>query len=148
MCGALGFGSWLFGLPGLARQPFFFFSFVFLADAGLLALPVMGRAHRGIAAREPCTIALHHGGLDRVVCSNAPLHVSLVAIVIFALLHAATTPASAWRPKRSVRSPPRAPVTPFVLSGHSDRTGGSLQSDAGLCGRAPSRARSCWGRDR
>jgi len=38
---ALGFGFWICAFPLLARQPFFFFSFIFLADAGLLALPVL-----------------------------------------------------------------------------------------------------------
>ena len=46
---ALGFCFWISAIPTLARQPLFFFSFTFLADAGLLALPVIGRAHRGVA---------------------------------------------------------------------------------------------------
>jgi mannose/fructose/N-acetylgalactosamine-specific phosphotransferase system component IIC len=46
---ALGFSFWISAVPTLARQPLFFFGFTFLADAGLLALPVIGRAHRGIA---------------------------------------------------------------------------------------------------
>ena len=37
---ALGFSFWISAEPPLARHPLFFFSFVFLADAGLLALPV------------------------------------------------------------------------------------------------------------
>src|SRR5204862_538917 len=41
---ALGFGFWFSAIPMLARQPVFFFGFVFLADAGLLALTVLGRA--------------------------------------------------------------------------------------------------------
>ena len=111
---ALGFGSWLLAFPVLAKQPLFFFSFVFLADAGLLALPVLGRANR--------VIALGAGGLTFVLvagwiglfASHAPLSVALVAIVLFALLHAATVPASAWRPG-VLPLTAAGTVTPFLL---------------------------------
>jgi uncharacterized membrane protein len=112
--GALGFCFWISALPALARQPLFFFSFVFLADAGLLALPVIGRAHRGIA--------LGAGGLTFILVAewiglfahHAPLSVALAAIVIFALLHAATVPASAWRPG-VLPFTAAGTVTPFLL---------------------------------
>ena len=111
---ALGFSFWLSAIPTLARQPLFFFGFVFLADAGLLALPVIGRAHRGIA--------LGAGGLTFILvaewiglfASHAPLSVALAAIVIFALLHAATVPASAWRPG-VLPFTAAGTVTPFLL---------------------------------
>ena len=53
--------------------------------------------------------------MDRVVCaigrrSDAPL----AAIVIFALLHAATTPASAWRPGL-LPFTATGTITPFIL---------------------------------
>lgn len=111
---ALGFSFWLSAIPTLARQPLFFFGFTFLADAGLLALPVIGRAHRGIA--------LGAGGLTFILvaewiglfASRAPLSVALVAIVIFSLLHAATVPASAWRPG-VLPFTAAGTVTPFLL---------------------------------
>ena len=111
---ALGFSFWLSAIPTLARQPLFFFGFTFLADAGLLALPVIGRAHRGIA--------LGAGGLTFILVAewiglfaqHAPLGVALVAIVIFALLHAATVPASAWRPG-VLPLTAAGTVTPFLL---------------------------------
>ena len=80
----------------------------------MLALPVLGRAHRAIAVGAGAvTFALvaewialfgHRGRLD------APL----AAIVIFALLHAATTPASAWRPGL-LPFTAAGMITPFVL---------------------------------
>jgi uncharacterized membrane protein len=111
---ALGFCFWISAVPALARQPVFFFSFTFLADAGLLALPVIGRAHRGIA--------LGAGGLTFILVAEwiglfahrAPLSVVLAAIVIFALLHAATVPASAWRPG-VLPFTAAGTVTPFLL---------------------------------
>src|SRR4029077_10438178 len=104
---ALGFSFWLSAIPTLARQPLFFFGFTFLAGAGLLALPVIVRAHRGIA--------LGAGGLTFILVAewiglfadHAPLSAVLTVIVIFALLHAATVPASAWRPG----------VVPFTAAG-------------------------------
>ena len=94
---ALGFGFWICAFPLLARQPLLFFSFIFLADAGLLALPVIGRSHRVIAAGAGAiTFALVATWIG-FFATYAPLNVSLVAIIIFALLHAATTPAEAWR---------------------------------------------------
>ena len=126
---ALGFSFWLSAIPTLARQPLFFFGFTFLADAGLLALPVIGRAHRGIA--------LGAGGLTFILVAewiglfahHAPLSVALAAIVIFALLHAATVPASAWRPG-VLPFTAAGTVTPFLAPGSFDRTGGGLESDA------------------
>ena len=135
---ALGFSFWLSAIPTLARQPLFFFGFTFLADAGLLALPVIGRAHRGIA--------LGAGGLTFILVAewiglfahHAPLSVALAAIVIFALLHAATVPASAWRP--GVLAFHRRRHGDAISSpGPFDRTGGGLESDAGFCRRSHSR---------
>jgi len=111
---ALGFSFWLSAIPTLARQPLFFFGFIFLADAGLLALPVLGRANRGIA--------LGAGGLTFILVAewiglfadHAPLSAALTAIVIFALLHAATVPASAWRPG-VLPFTAAGTVTPFLL---------------------------------
>ena len=111
---ALGFCFWISAIPTLARQPLFFFGFTFLADAGLLALPVIGRAHRGVA--------LGAGGLTFILVAewiglfahHAPLNVALTAIVIFALLHAATVPASAWRPG-VLPLTAAGTVTPFLL---------------------------------
>ena len=111
---ALGFSFWLSAIPTLARQPLFFFGFTFLADAGLLALPVLGRAHRGIA--------LGAGGLTFILVAewiglfaqHVPLSAALTAIVIFALLHAATVPASAWRPG-VLPFTAAGTVTPFLL---------------------------------
>ena len=108
------FRFWISAIPALARQPLFFFGFIFLADAGLLALPVIGRAHRGIA--------LGAGGLTFILVAewiglfahHAPLSVALTAIVIFALLHAATVPASAWRPG-VLPFTAAGTVTPFLL---------------------------------
>ena len=108
------FRFWLSAIPTLARQPLFFFGFTFLADAGLLALPVIGRAHRGIA--------LGAGGLTFILVAewiglfahHAPLSAALTAIVIFALLHAATVPASAWRPG-VLPFTAAGTVTPFLL---------------------------------
>ena len=106
-CSALGFGFWLLAVPLLARQPLFFFSFVFLADAGLLALPVFGRSHRGIAFGAGALTFVLLAGWIGLFARQSPPATSLTAIVIFALLHAATTPASAWRPA----------LLPFTASG-------------------------------
>jgi len=111
---ALGFGFWFSAIPVLARQPLFFFSFLFLADAGLLALPVIGRAHRGLAlGAGALTFALLAEWIA-LFAPRAPLSASLVAIIIFALLHAATTPALAWRP-RLLPFTAAGTITPFVL---------------------------------
>ena len=111
---ALGFCFWLAAVPALARQSFFFFSFVFLADAGLLALPVIGRAHRGIALGAGGLTFILVGEWIGLFSPHAPLSVALVAIVIFALLHAATVPASAWRPG-VLPFTAAGTVTPFLL---------------------------------
>ncbi len=112
--GALGFGFWLSAYPLLARQPLYFFSFIFLADAGLLALPVLGRAHRGLAfGAGAITFALVAEWIA-LFAPRTALFASLAAIVIFALLHAATTPASAWRPGR-LPFTAAGTVTPFAL---------------------------------
>lgn len=111
---ALGFGFWFSAIPELARQPLFFFSFVFLADAGLLTLPVLGRAHRGIAlGAGALTFALLAEWIA-LFAPRAPLSASLLAIVIFALLHAATTPALAWRPGL-LPFTATGTITPFIL---------------------------------
>ncbi|MGH8095046.1 MAG: DUF2339 domain-containing protein [Chthoniobacterales bacterium] len=95
---ALGFCFWLSALPTLARQPLFFFSFVFLADAGLLALPVLGRANRAIAVGAGAVTFALVAEWIALFAHQAPMIAPLAAIIVFALLHAATTPASAWRP--------------------------------------------------
>ncbi len=95
---ALNFGFWLLAIPALSRQPLFFFSFVSLADAGLLALPVAGRAHRGIAVGAGAVTFTLVATWIGLFAAHAPLSAALAAIVLFALLHAATSPASALRP--------------------------------------------------
>jgi len=111
---ALGFGFWFLTVPLLGRQPLFFLSFVFLADAGLLALPVLGRAHRSLAfGAGAFTFALVAGWIA-LFASGTPLSAALVAIVIFALLHGATTPASAWRPALLPLTA-SGTLTPFLL---------------------------------
>ena len=111
---ALGFGFWLSAVPALARQPLFFFSFVFLADAGLLVLPVIGRAHRGIALGAGSLTFILVAEWIGLFAPHAPLIAALAAIVIFALLHAATVPASAWRPG-VLPFTAAGTVTPFLL---------------------------------
>ena len=111
---ALGFGFWICAFPLLARNALFFFSFIFLADVGLLALPVLGRAHRLIAAGAGAVAFALAATWIGLFAAKAPTNASLAAIVIFALLHAATTPASAWQPG----FPPftaTGTVTPFLL---------------------------------
>ncbi|MDQ3197842.1 MAG: DUF2339 domain-containing protein [Verrucomicrobiota bacterium] len=112
--GALAFCLYLAAFPALARQPFYFFSFVFSADAGLLALPVLGRVHRGTAvAAGALTFALVAQWIA-LFAPQTPLLASLVAIVIFALLHAATTPVSAWKPGL-LPFTALGTITPFAL---------------------------------
>ncbi len=96
---ALGFGVWLLAVPALARAPFYFFGFIFLADAGLLALPLIGRTHRLIAVGAAAVTFLLISSWIEMFAREIALAASLSAIVIFALLHAATTPAAAWRPR-------------------------------------------------
>jgi uncharacterized membrane protein len=111
---ALGFAFWILALPGLARQPLFFFSFIFLADAGLIALPVLGRAPRPIAlGAGALTFALVATWIA-IFAPTAALATSLTAIVIFALLHAATAPAAAWRPG-ILPFTATGTITPFLL---------------------------------
>ncbi|HEY2714564.1 MAG TPA: DUF2339 domain-containing protein [Chthoniobacterales bacterium] len=111
---ALGFGFWICAFPLLVRSPLFFFSFIFLADAGLLALPVIGRAHRVIAAAAGFITFTLVATWIGVFTAPPPLNASLVAIIIFALLHAATTPAAAWR--RSILPfTATGTFTPYVL---------------------------------
>jgi uncharacterized membrane protein len=111
---ALGFGFWILALPVLARQPLFFFSFIFLADAGLLALPVLGRATRAIAFGAGALAFALVAGWIALFGPQAALATPLSAIVIFALLHAATTPASAWRPGL-LPFTATGTITPFLL---------------------------------
>ncbi|HEY1583241.1 MAG TPA: DUF2339 domain-containing protein [Chthoniobacterales bacterium] len=113
-CIALGFGFWISAYPVVARPALFFFGYVFLADAGLLALPVLGRAHRAIAAvAGALTFALVAEWIALFAPSSS-LGASLAAIVMFGLLHGATTPASAWRP-RLLPLTAFGMLTPFVL---------------------------------
>ena len=95
---ALVFSFWFSAIPALARPPLFFFGFVFLADAGLLALPVIGRAHRGIALGAGVLAFALVAEWIALFAEHAPVFAPLAAIVLFALLHAATVPAAAWRP--------------------------------------------------
>lgn len=111
---ALAFGFWICALPLLARQSLFFFSFIFLADAGLLALPVLGRAHRAIALGAGVMAFALVAVWIGFFAPKTPLSASLVAIVIFALLHAATTPASAWRPGM-LPITATGTITPYLL---------------------------------
>lgn len=111
---ALAFCCYLPAFPALARQPLFFFGFVFLADAGLLALPVIGRVHRGIALGAGALVFALVAEWIALFATQAPLSVSLAAIGVFALLHAATTPASAWRPGALPYTAMGA-LTPFLL---------------------------------
>ena len=111
---ALGFGFWICAFPLLARQSLFFFSFIFLADAGLLALPVIGRAPRMIAAGAGALAFALVATWIGLFAPKAPLNVSLIAIIIFALLHAATTPAEAWR-GNILPFTATGTVTPYVL---------------------------------
>ncbi len=111
---ALGFSFWLLAIPTLARHPLFFFGFVFLADAGLLALPVIGRRHRGITLGAGGLTFILVAGWIGMFADRAPLAVALTAIVIFALLHASTVPASAWRPGL-LPFTGAGTVTPFLL---------------------------------
>ena len=111
---ALGFSFWISAEPPLARHPLFFFSFVFLADAGLLALPVLGRAHRAIAVGAGAVTFALVAEWIALFGHRGPLDAPLAAIVIFALLHAATTPASAWRPGL-LPFTAAGMITPFVL---------------------------------
>ena len=111
---ALGFGFWFLAVSSLARQPLFFFSFVFLADAGLLALPVFGRAHRSLAFGAGAFTFAILAGWIALFAQHAPLSATLAVIVIFALLHAATTPASAWRPAL-LPFTAGGTLTPFLL---------------------------------
>jgi uncharacterized membrane protein len=113
-CTALGFCFYLPAFPALARHPLFFFSFVFLADAGLLALPVIGRAHRGIALGAGALTFVLLAEWIALFALRAPLRAPLVAIIIFALLHAATTPASAWR-QGVLPYTASGTITPFIL---------------------------------
>ncbi len=91
-------GSGFWPHPSLARQPLFFFAFVFLADAGLLALPVLGRAHRVIAVAAGAVAFALVAAWIGLFGHQVPLVAALVAIVVFALLHAATVPAAALAP--------------------------------------------------
>ena len=111
---ALGFPFWISTEPPLARHPLFFFSFVFLADAGLLALPVLGRAHRGIAVGAGAVTFALVAEWIALFGHWRSLDAALAAIVIFALLHAATTPASAWRPGL-LPFTATGMITPFIL---------------------------------
>ena len=111
---ALAFCFYLPAFPALARQPFFFFGFVFLADVGLLALPVIGRAHRGIALGAGALAFALVAEWIALFATQAPLSVSLAVIIVFALLHAATTPASAWR-AGALPVTATGTLTPFLL---------------------------------
>ncbi|HEY2341401.1 MAG TPA: DUF2339 domain-containing protein, partial [Chthoniobacteraceae bacterium] len=113
-CTALGFCFWLLATPALAHRSIFFFSFVFLADAGVLALPVFGRAHRAIAFGAGALAFALVAAWIGLFAQHAPLLNALAAIVIFALLHAATVPASAWRPGMLPLTA-AGTVTPFLL---------------------------------
>ncbi len=81
---------------------------------GLLALPVIGRAHRGIALGAGAVTFVLVAEWIGLFAQHVPLSVSLAAIVIFALLHAATVPASAWRPG-ILPFTAAGTVTPFLL---------------------------------
>ena len=111
---ALGFSFWISLNPTLGRDSLFFFGFVFLVDAGLLALPVIGSAHRVIAVGAGAVTFAIVAEWIALFGHQVPLNAPLAAIVIFALLHAATTPASAWRPGL-LPFTATGMITPFVL---------------------------------
>ena len=111
---ALGFGFWFLAVPSLARQPLFFLGFVFLADAGLLALPVLGRASRLLAVAAGAVAFALVAAWIGLFGHEVPLPAALGAIVVFALLHAATIPAAAFRPGL-LPITAAGTVTPFVL---------------------------------
>lgn len=111
---ALAFCFYLAAFPALARQPFYFFSFVFLADTGLLALPVLGRVNRATAAGAGVLTFALVAQWIAIFAPETSIVASLAAIVVFALLHAATTPASAWRPGLLPLTA-SGTLTPFVL---------------------------------
>ncbi len=111
---ALLFGFWIATVDQLARLPFYFFGFVFLADAGLLALPVLGRVHRVVSLGAGAIAFVLVGGWIELFARQSPLVASLGAIVIFSLLHAATVPAAAWR-GRFLPFTATGTLTPFLL---------------------------------
>ncbi len=111
---ALAFCFYLGAFPILARQPFYFFSFVFVADVGLLALPVLGRVHRATSVGAGVLTFALVAQWIALFAPETPLVASLVVIVVFALLHAATTPASAWRPGL-LPFTASGTITPFIL---------------------------------
>ncbi len=111
---ALGFSFWFLAVPSLARQPLFFLGFVFLADAGLLALPVLGRASRLLAVAAGAVAFALVAAWIGLFGHEVPLLAALGAIVVFALLHAATVPAAAFRPGL-LPITAAGTVTPFVL---------------------------------
>ena len=100
---------------------------------------MIGRAHRGIA--------LGAGGLTFILVAewiglfadHAPLSVALTAIVIFALLHAATVPASAWRPG-VLPFTAAGTVTPFLLLALLIEQVSVWNPTSGFCRRS----HSCW----
>jgi hypothetical protein len=111
---ALAFGFWFLAYPAVARHPLFFFGFVFLADALLLVRPVFGSAPRFIAAGAGTITFGLVATWIALFAKQAPLPWSLAAVVIFALLHAATTPGKLWGPGL----PPLTALgtfTPFML---------------------------------
>ena len=111
---ALVFGFWISAYPAIARHALFFFGFVFLADALLLVRPVRGMGPRVIAAGAgTITFALIAEWIA-FFAKESPLSVSLIAIVIFALLHAAATPVKTWR-AGFPPLPAAGTIMPFIL---------------------------------
>ena len=104
---ALSFG-FLAARRARARARFaLFFQLCFLADAGVLALSVVGRAPRWVAVAAAARDVRAGIDLDLAFRAGGSVVRDPGAIVVFALLHAATTPATAWRPR----------IVPFTATG-------------------------------
>ncbi len=111
---ALLFGFWISTIDLLARSPLYFFAFVFLADGGLLALPVLGRVHRVVSLGAGAIGFVLVGEWIELFAQQSLITAAFAAIVIFSLLHGATVPASAWR-GRLLPFTATGTLAPFLL---------------------------------
>ena len=98
---ALGFALWMLTFPSLATRSAFFFGFVFLADAGLLALALTRANPARIAALTGAAVFALLAAWTAGYLKTNNLVWALGAYLLFALIHAGF---SVW-PARSAEKP-------------------------------------------
>ena len=88
---ALGFGFWLLFYPSLAARPGFFFSFIFLADIGLLALALLRPNPGRIATGTGAAVFFILGAWTASILRVELQWWALASYLLYGIIHAGFT---------------------------------------------------------